>query len=48
MSAPTETPLVGAAIRDRFPIFEHTTYVNACSQGALSTDVREVPRSMPR
>ncbi len=40
MSAPTETPLIGAAIRDRFPIFEHTTYVNACSQGALSTDVR--------
>jgi selenocysteine lyase/cysteine desulfurase len=32
---------VGAAIRDRFPIFEHTTYVNSCSQGALSIDVRE-------
>jgi selenocysteine lyase/cysteine desulfurase len=30
----------GAAIRDRFPIFEHTTYVNSCSQGALSQDVR--------
>jgi selenocysteine lyase/cysteine desulfurase len=31
---------VGAAVRSRFPIFEHTTYINACSQGALSTDVR--------
>jgi selenocysteine lyase/cysteine desulfurase len=31
---------VGAAIRGRFPIFEHTTYVNSCSQGALSQDVR--------
>jgi selenocysteine lyase/cysteine desulfurase len=34
-------PLVGEAVRGRFPIFEHTTYVNSCSQGALSTDVRE-------
>jgi selenocysteine lyase/cysteine desulfurase len=33
-------PLVGEAVRGRFPIFEHTTYVNACSQGALSIDVR--------
>jgi selenocysteine lyase/cysteine desulfurase len=33
-------PLVGAAVRGRFPIFGHTTYVNSCSQGALSTDVR--------
>jgi selenocysteine lyase/cysteine desulfurase len=32
---------VGAAIRKRFPIFEHTTYANSCSQGALSRDVRE-------
>ncbi len=30
----------GATIRERFPIFEHTTYVNSCSQGALSADVR--------
>ena len=30
----------GAQIRERFPIFEHTTYVNSCSQGALSEDVR--------
>jgi selenocysteine lyase/cysteine desulfurase len=28
------------AIRARFPIFEHTTYANSCSQGALSVDVR--------
>ena len=32
--------MVGAAIRDRFPIFEHTTYADSCSQGALSVDVR--------
>jgi selenocysteine lyase/cysteine desulfurase len=32
--------LVGHAIRDRFPIFEHTVYANSCSQGALSVDVR--------
>jgi selenocysteine lyase/cysteine desulfurase len=31
----------GTAIRARFPIFEHTTYVNSCSQGALSVDVRD-------
>ena len=31
---------VGAAIRDEFPIFEHTTYLNSCSQGALSHRVR--------
>ena len=27
-------------MRSRFPIFEHTTYANSCSQGALSVDVR--------
>jgi selenocysteine lyase/cysteine desulfurase len=32
---------VGAGIRSRFPIFEHTTYANSCSQGALSIDVRK-------
>ena len=32
--------MVGAAVRDRFPIFEHTAYANSCSQGALSVDVR--------
>src|SRR5713226_1681414 len=31
---------VGAAIRSEFPIFEHTTYLNSCSQGALSVRVR--------
>jgi len=32
---------VGSAIRGEFPIFEHTTYVNSCSQGALSHRVRQ-------
>src|SRR5919108_884917 len=31
----------GAAVRSRFPIFEHTIYSNSCSQGALSLDVRK-------
>ena len=31
---------LGAAIRDEFPIFAHTTYLNSCSQGALSHRVR--------
>ena len=31
---------VGAAIRGEFPIFETTTYLNSCSQGALSHRVR--------
>jgi selenocysteine lyase/cysteine desulfurase len=31
---------VGGAIRGEFPIFEHTTYANSCSQGALSNRVR--------
>src|SRR6266581_2791173 len=35
-----ETSRVGAAIRSEFPIFEHTTYLNSCSQGALSLRVR--------
>ena len=35
-----ETSRVGAAIRGEFPIFEHTTYLNSCSQGALSRRVR--------
>jgi selenocysteine lyase/cysteine desulfurase len=29
------------SLRARFPIFEHATYVNSCSQGALSIDVRQ-------
>ena len=31
---------VGAAIRGEFPIFETATYLNSCSQGALSNGVR--------
>jgi len=31
---------VGAAIRGEFPIFETATYLNSCSQGALSHGVR--------
>jgi hypothetical protein len=34
------TVSVGDAIRCEFPIFEHTTYANSCSQGALSNRVR--------
>jgi selenocysteine lyase/cysteine desulfurase len=33
--------LPGDDVRARFPIFEHTTYANSCSQGALSVDVRD-------
>jgi selenocysteine lyase/cysteine desulfurase len=32
---------VGAAIRGEFPIFERATYLNSCSQGALSHRVRD-------
>jgi selenocysteine lyase/cysteine desulfurase len=32
--------VVGYAIRDEFPIFEHTLYANSCSQGALSRRVK--------
>src|ERR671935_1847019 len=35
-----DTGHVGAAIRSEFPIFEHTVYLNSCSQGALSKRVR--------
>lgn len=28
------------SFRDRFPIFQNKTYLNSCSQGALSTDVQ--------
>jgi selenocysteine lyase/cysteine desulfurase len=30
----------GLSVRDEFPIFEHTTYANSCSQGALANRVR--------
>src|SRR5689334_19898521 len=29
------------AIRERFPIFQKQVYINSCSQGALSVDVRQ-------
>jgi selenocysteine lyase/cysteine desulfurase len=32
---------VGVAVRGEFPIFEHKTYLNSCSQGALSYRVRD-------
>jgi len=32
---------VGAAVRHEFPIFETATYLNSCSQGALSHRVRD-------
>ena len=34
------TRLLGEAIRGRFPVFERKVYVNSCSQGALSNEVR--------
>lgn len=34
------TGKLGAAIRGEFPILAHTTYLNSCSQGALSHRVR--------
>jgi selenocysteine lyase/cysteine desulfurase len=30
-----------AALRERFPIFQRQIYINSCSQGALSDDVRQ-------
>ena len=40
MSSRQDSAGVGAAIRGDFPIFEHATYLNSCSQGALSLRVR--------
>ena len=37
----TAAARIGEAIRSEFPIFETTTYLNSCSQGALSHRVRE-------
>jgi selenocysteine lyase/cysteine desulfurase len=37
----TATARVGEAIRGEFPILETTTYLNSCSQGALSHRVRD-------
>ena len=36
---------VGTAIRGEFPVFETTTYLNSCSQGALSVRVRAAVES---
>jgi len=36
----TPSERVGAAVRGEFPIFEHKTYLNSCSQGALALRVR--------
>ncbi len=35
------TSKLGAAIRAEFPILAHTTYLNSCSQGALSHRVKD-------
>jgi selenocysteine lyase/cysteine desulfurase len=34
------TPLPVEGLREHFPIFKHQVYINSCSQGALSVDVR--------
>jgi selenocysteine lyase/cysteine desulfurase len=39
-SVAVKTGKLGAAIRGEFPILAHTTYLNSCSQGALSHRVR--------
>ncbi len=39
MTAPTAAPSL-ARYRDEFPIFRHTTYLNSCSLGALSSRAR--------
>ncbi len=40
LSSSTLTAPLPAEIRSRFPVFEHQTYLNSCSQGALSDAVR--------
>jgi selenocysteine lyase/cysteine desulfurase len=40
LAAEPTVPLVGEAVRERFPVFRHKVYVNSCSQGALSDAVR--------
>ena len=32
--------MIGSDLRERFPIFRRVTYLNSCSQGALSLDVQ--------
>ena len=41
MSQAPPSTRVGAAVRAEFPIFESATYLNSCSQGALSHRVRD-------
>ncbi len=41
MSQAPPSARVGAAVRAEFPIFETATYLNSCSQGALSHRVRD-------
>ena len=41
MSQAPPSTRVGAAVRAEFPIFETATYLNSCSQGALSHRVRD-------
>lgn len=41
MSQAPPAERVGAVVRGEFPIFETTTYLNSCSQGALSNRVRD-------
>ena len=40
MTTAADSARIGAAIRGEFPVFEHATYLNSCSQGALSRRVR--------
>jgi selenocysteine lyase/cysteine desulfurase len=37
----TRRPYKTESLRSRFPILDRLTYLNSCSQGALSTDVRD-------
>ncbi len=40
MATAADSARVGAAVRGEFPVFEHATYLNSCSQGALGRCVR--------
>ena len=41
MTSPNSAGPLPDRIRHRFPIFDRLVYINSCSQGALSEDVRE-------
>jgi selenocysteine lyase/cysteine desulfurase len=41
MTRPRFSGVLPDRVRHRFPIFERRLYINSCSQGALSDDVRE-------